>query len=193
MKYKYYFRKPKSEIVKDILYWLFVAGSFVIAATSPFFLLNLAKGIIKWKKYKKYEKKRVRDTFYMLMKRGLIKMEKRDFDVCISLTEKGKKLAGWLQIDALKIKRPKKWDKKWRIIIFDISELKRIYRDAFRGKLKELGFYQLQKSVWIYPFDCRDEIALLREFFGLKEKELKLIIAQDIGDDSWLRKIFKLQ
>jgi len=101
-------------------------------------------------------------------------------------------LAGWLQIDALKIKRPKKWDKKWRIIVFDISELKKLYRDAFRGKLKELGFYPLQKSVWICPFDCRDEIELLREFFGLKEKELRLIVAESIGNDKWLRKIFQI-
>jgi DNA-binding transcriptional regulator PaaX len=192
MKYKYYFRKPKSEIVKDLLYWLFVAGCVCFAATSPYFFFNLLKAFRKWKRSKSYNRRKVYDAFYRLRKKGAIKIERKNHQIYISLTEEGKKLAGWLQIDALKIKRPKKWDKKWRIIVFDISELKRLYRDAFRGKLKELGFYPLQKSVWICPFDCRDEIELLREFFGLKEKELRLIIAESIGNDKWLRKIFQI-
>lgn len=189
MKYKYYFKKPKSEIIKDVIYWLFIAGTICITATSPYFLINLLKEIKKWRKYKR---RKVYDAFYKLRKRGCIKIEKKGHQIYIRLTQEGKKLAGWFQIDSLKIKRPRKWDGKWRIIIFDISELKRIYRDAFRGKLKQLGFYQLQKSVWICPFNCRDEIGLLREFFGLKESELRLIVAESIGNDDWLRKIFKI-
>jgi len=188
-KYRYYFRKPKSEIVKDILYWLMVAGGVAIAATSPYFGLNLIKGFKRWQKH---PKKRVYDTFYRLRREGCIEIKKKNHQIYISLTAEGKKKAGWLQIDALKIKKPKKWDGKWRIVIFDIAQLKRLYRDVFRGKLKELGFYPLQKSVWIHPFDCQDEIELLREFFGLKEKEVRLIVSVDIGQDDWLKKLFKL-
>ena len=193
MKYKYYFRKPKSEIVKDILYWLAVGGAVCIAATSPYFGINLMRGVKRWLKYRKtYAKKRITDTFKRLERQGCIKIERRGYQIYIRLTEKGKKMAGWLQVDALKIKRPKRWDKKWRIVIFDISQLKKFYREAFRGKLKELGFFPLQKSVWIFPFDCRDEIELLREFFGLSQKEMRLIVAQDIGPDDWLKKKFKI-
>lgn len=188
-KYKYYFRKPRSEITKDIFYWLLTTGAVAIAATSPYFILNILKG---FKKGRKYKKKRVYDAFYTLKKERCVKIEKRNHQIYISLTEKGKKKAGWLQIDALKIKRPKKWDGKWRIVIFDIAQLKKLYREAFRGKLKDLKFYPLQKSVWIYPFDCRAEIELLRDFFGLLEKEMRLIIAENIGDDSKLKKNFKL-
>ena len=127
-----------------------------------------------------------------MLKSGYIIAKRKNHDLVIRLTEKGKIAAGWLQIDALKIKRPRKWDGKYRLVIFDISQLKRIYRDAFRGKLRELGFIRLQKSVWLHPFDCKDEIALLREFFGLSEKEMRLVIAQDIGDDKWIRKIFQI-
>jgi DNA-binding transcriptional regulator PaaX len=96
---------------------------------------------------KKISQKKVSDAFYQLRKRGLIRFENKGGQIYIYLTEKGKKFAEILQIDELKIKNSKKWDKKWRILIFDIAQLKRIYREAFRGKLKELGFYQLQKSV----------------------------------------------
>lgn len=188
-KYKYYFRKPKSEIVKDVLSWLFMAGAIYIAASSPYFILNLLKN---FKKGQKYQRKKVYDAFYRLRKEGCIEIKKNDRQIYIALTEKGKRKAGWLQIDALRIKRPKRWDGKWRIIIFDIAHLKKIYREAFRGKLKELGFCQLQKSVWVYPFDCRDEIELLREFFRLSEKEMRIIIAENIGKDDWLKKVFQL-
>ncbi len=189
MKYKYYFKKPRSEIVKDILRWLVIAGAIYIAAGSPYFVLNLMKNLKKWRKYKKGT---VYSAFWRLKKAGYIKIEKKGKQIYLRLTEKGKKMAGWLQIDALEIKKPKKWDGKWRVVIFDISQLKKFYRELFRGKLKELEFYPLQKSVWIHPFDCRAEIELLREFFGLTQKEVRLIIAEDIESADWLKKFFRI-
>lgn len=191
-KYKYYFKKPRSEIVKDILYGLLVVGVICIGATSPYFGLNLVKEIRKRLKNKKYEKKKIYDTFWRLKKEGLINFERKGNQIYISLTEKGKRKAGWLQIDALKVKKPKRWDGKWRLVIFDISELKRIYREAFRGMLKKLGFYPLQKSVWVIPFECRDEIELLRDFFGLSQRELRLIVTENIGECDWLKNYFQL-
>jgi len=191
-KYKYYFRKPKSEIVKDILYGLLVVGAFTIASSSPKFWWKLWEAVLKGKLKNDYSKKKVYNAFQTLLKRGDIKIKRKGKQIYIYLTEKGKARASWLQINDLKIKRPKKWDGKWRIVIFDISQLKKFYREAFRGKLKELGFYPLQKSVWIYPFDCQAEIELLREFFGFSEKELRLIVAEDIGEASELKKFFRL-
>lgn len=188
-KYKYYFKQPISGIVKDILRWLIISGAVYIAATSPYFILNLIKA---FKYSNKYTKKRVYDTFYRLEKEGCIQIRKTNKQIYISLTKKGKKKAGWLQIDSLKIRKPKKWDGKWRVVIFDIVELKKFHREAFRGKLKELGFYPIQKSVWIYPFDCRDEINLLRDFFGLTENDLRLLIVENIGKDKELKALFGL-
>ena len=188
-KYKYYFTKPKSEITKDIFKWLLVAGAISIAATSPYFAVNLLRNN---QRLNRYPKKKVSNTFSYFKKRGLIKIEQRNHQIYISLTESGRKKAGMFQIDKLKIKRPKKWDAKWRIIIFDIAQLKRMHRDALRGKLKELDFYKLQKSVWVCPFDCRAEIELLRDFFGLGEDELRLVVSSDIGESAKLKAIFKL-
>ncbi|MEK7562293.1 MAG: hypothetical protein AAB509_01255 [Patescibacteria group bacterium] len=188
-KYKYYFRKPKSEITKDIIGALLLAGILIIAATSPYFIINIIKGL---KRMNKYPNKKVYDTFYNLKKYGLIDFCKKDKQIYISLTEKGKKKAGWMQIDSLKIKKPKKWDKKWRVVMFDIAQLKKMHREALRGKLKELGFYLFQKSVWILPYDCKEEMKMIQEFFGLKDNELRLIIADYVGNDKEFRKIFKL-
>ena len=188
-KYKYYFTKPKSEITKDIFYWLLTAGAVSIAATSPYFITSLLKS---GKNFKKYPKQKLSNTFCKLRKSGLININRKNHQIYISLTEEGKKKAGWMQIDALKIARPQKWDKKWRLVMFDIAQLKKLYREAFRGKLKEMGFQPFQKSVWICPFECEPEIELLKKFFGFSERELKLIVAENIGDEAEWKKIFNL-
>ncbi len=188
-KYKYYFRKPKSEIVKDFLNMIVIAGVITIAASSPYFINNLLRN---HKRFKQYPKQRITDTFARLKREGLIKIEKRGKQIYIKLTAEGKKKANYYQINDLLIKKPKRWDKKWRVVIFDIVELKRSRREAFRGKLKELGFYQIQRSVWVYPFECRDEINLLRDFFGFNKSDIRLIIAEKVEDDENLKKIFKL-
>ena len=108
------------------------------------------------------------------------------------MTDNGKKRAGKYQIDDLEIAKPKKWDKKWRLVIFDIPHLQRTERNAFRSKLKELGFCQLQKSVWIHAFDCKEEIKLLREFFGLSRKQVQILLVERIEDDASLGKFFNL-
>ncbi len=188
-KYKYYFKKPKSEIAKDIIYWLMVAGAVYIAAGSPYFIRSV---IHQYRGRKKYSYKRVYDTFYHLRRRGMIEFKEEGKQIYIRLTDEGKKKAGYMQINDLKIKEPKKWDRKWRLVIFDITELKRGHREGFRGKLKELGFSYLQRSVWLHPFDCEAEIRLLRNFFGLGQEDLRLIVAEKIEDDSALRERYHL-
>ena len=197
MKYKYYFKRTRSDILKDILKCVAVTGMVMVAASSPMFVRSLNKIIYREIKNKitgkkRYTSKQFSSAFYRLKKEGCIIFEKRNKQIYLSLTPKGKSKAGWMQIDDLKIQYPRQWDKKWRLVIFDIGESKKIYREALRGKLKQLGFKPFQKSVWIHPFDCKDELALLKDFFGLQDSELRLIVAENIGKDSDLKKVFKL-
>ncbi len=189
-KYKYYFTKPKSEITKDILMCLLAAGAICIAGNSPYFVRNILK---EFKKWRKYSKKKISDTFSNLKRQGLIKIKNENHQIYITLTKEGKKKAGFMQIDNLKIKQHPKWTGEWWMVIFDIAQDKKLHREALRGKLKELGFYPLQKSIWIYPFDCRAEIELLKDFFRLSENEVRLIVTKNIGDDKKFQKLFKLK
>jgi len=106
----------------------------------------------------------------------------------IELTKKGKKHAKKLGFNKLKIAKPKRWDGKWRMIIFDIPENKKIVREALRKKIQELGFQELQKSVFIYPYPCNKEIEIVVKFFKA-EKFVKQFIA--VGLDNNTEKIFK--
>lgn len=186
-KYKYYWKKPKGEIAKDIVRWLAISGVVAVAATSPFFITGVIKACFQESPYRK---RSLASAFRKLKKDGCIIMHKKRNQIYISLTEKGKKKAGWMQIDHLVIKKPKKWDKKWRLLIFDIEEKNRPAREALRGLIKRLGFYPLQKSVWAHQFDCRDEVYLLRDFFGLSSHEIRLVVTDYLEDDTNIKKYF---
>jgi CRISPR/Cas system-associated endoribonuclease Cas2 len=189
----------KSELVDTILDCIFIAGVITIAWTSPQFGTKVVPQFFKYLfnhsrrfKYTREKSNEYSNSFYRLKRQGLIKIEFRGKQLHISLTEKGKKRAGKIQIDGLKIKKQKSWDGKWRILIFDIAENHKIKREAVRGKLKEWNLYKLQKSVWVCPYEFVKEIKALREFFGLNEKEMRAINAQWIEDDKLIRKHFRI-
>jgi hypothetical protein len=186
--------KRLNKNTKIILNTLLSMGIFATIAISPMILPAFGIIIVEKEKSRinRAKAKNFINTFYTLKRRGMIDFEKRNNQVYISLTKKGKKQAGKYQINDLSIKKPKRWDKKWRIVIFDIPSNKKIVREALRGKLKRLNFYQLQKSVWAHPFDCFKEIKLLKEFFCLNDNELRIIVSDDIGDDEKMKERYDL-
>jgi DNA-binding transcriptional regulator PaaX len=188
-------KERAKEITKTIIKGIFLAGGIVIASTSPYFLTRVIPKIIVQAKRKARSKKdeaRFCANFSYLKNHGFIKIDERNGQIYISLTPEGKKKAGKYQIDDLEIKKPKKWDGKWRILIFDIKDKQRIKREALRGKIKELGLYQLQKSVWVHPHDFQSEIEMLRSFFHLTKEEVRIIIAGYIEEDRGLKNFFRL-
>lgn len=176
----------KANFSKKILAYLILAGMVTIAATSPFFLHRLIKIIFK---SSKYNNKKISNAFNYLRRSGMIEIVKDGHDIKIIPTEKGIKAHKRYKILELKIKKPGKWDGKIRVVAFDIQNKYRIKRDAFRKKLKELGFYSMQKSVWLHPFDCRREIKILVDFFGLGNKDISFFVSDSIDDLTLLNKI----
>ncbi|MDO8594813.1 MAG: hypothetical protein Q7R93_04885 [bacterium] len=81
------------------------------------------------------------------------------------LTEKGKRRAITFNFSKMKIKAPEVWDGLWHIVIFDIPEKYKTARLSLRDKLLDLVFFQCQKSVYIHPFACEDEIEFIAQFF----------------------------
>src|SRR4030042_3139621 len=185
----------KREITKTILKSILLAGGFYIACSSPRFARKALPMIFKKIQYKiknRQREKAFHRSFYYLLRRQYINVEYQGKQMHITLTKEGKKLAGKYQIDDLKIKKPKKWDGRWRILIFDIHSIHKVKREALRGKLKELGLFQLQKSVWICPYNFQNEVGILRNFFALSRDEIQIIIADAIESDREARQFFRL-
>jgi DNA-binding transcriptional regulator PaaX len=187
-------RKGK-EITRIILKGILIAGVISIASTSPYFVSKALPRLVKYARYKlkKGKKdKKLYNAFYYLRSKGMINVENKGGQIYISLTKEGKKIAGKYQIDDMQIEKPEKWDGKWRILIFDIKDKQKIKREALRGKIIQLGFFQLQKSVWVYPYNFQIEIVLLRSFFNLTNDEMKIVTASEIEDDKKIKIHFNL-
>ena len=185
--------EAKKDISRVILEGLFWTGAITIASTNPYFLHRLVPKFIQHAKYKLKKRKNMKSfqrSFYYLKRQGLINFEYRGKQIYVSLTKEGRKKTKKYNIDNLEIKKPKKWDQKWRILIFDIQDKHKIKREALRGKLKELGFFKLQKSVWVCPYDLEKEMEILRNFFSLGYREMRVITAGEVEMDGEIRSFF---
>ena len=74
------------------------------------------------------------------------------------LSKEGKKLFEYIGLRRKAL--DKKWDKKYRLVIFDIPEKKRVDRNWLRGELYLLHYTQLQESVFISKFSLTEDIII---------------------------------
>ena len=95
------------------------------------------------------------------------------------------------RIEDYGLKKSKRWDGKWRLVIFDIPEKKQKIRRRIPAIFTRAGLYRLQDSIWIYPYDCEDIIGLLKTELGVG-KEVLYVIADEIENDKYLRAHFDL-
>jgi len=127
-----------------------------------------------------------------LLDRGLLEIKEDKNYKYLEITEKGRHLLLKYQIDGLAQDKPKRWDKKYRVVIFDVSEQRKKTRDQLRGILKSFGFVLLQDSVWVYPYECQEIVDLLKQYLELEEDVLYMMV-DSIENDKWLKKEFKLK
>lgn len=143
------------------------------------------------REWKKIDQEKLKREIRGLYKSHLIQVrENPDGSFTYVLTDKGKIKILTYHFQNMKIKNSN-WDRKWRVVIFDIPEKLKIARDALRRKLKDLGFYEFQKSVFIFPYECKDEIDFVIEFFNLR-KYVRYGVIEFIDNDLHLKEIFKL-
>ena len=120
------------------------------------------------KEWKKINERSLRESIKKLYQSKIIDYkENNNGTVELILTDAGKKKILLYDLEKLEINKPLKWDNLWRVVVFDIPEDKKRARMAISSKLKELGFYPMQKSVFIHPYECKDEIDFVTELFNI--------------------------
>lgn len=107
------------------------------------------------------------------------------------LTKEGKEVAYQFDLESIVIRKPKKWDKKWRIVIFDIPENKKKKREIFRYHLRRLGFREIQRSSFCYPHDSATELYKIASGLGI-EKHIVYMVVDEISNDKELKLFFKV-
>lgn len=107
------------------------------------------------------------------------------------LTKKGKEQARKMSIlgSTITFKKPKKWDGKWRVVLFDIPEKDRIFRAILRDHLYTLDFMKLQNSVFVSPYPFEKSILELVALYSA-EKYVRVITATKIDNETGVKKHF---
>ncbi|MDP2704429.1 MAG: hypothetical protein Q8P01_04405 [bacterium] len=167
-------------------------GILVISILAPAGGAQMIREIISGYFRKKYfERSRFLADLKNLQERNLITYrEFSDGKVEMKITRKGKEVLLKYELDNVKLKKGQ-WDKKWRLVMFDIPQKYRLARDAFRQKLKYLEFHQLQKSVFITPYPCEDEIDFIAQIFDVRKYILILYVERFEGEEK-LKRLFRV-
>lgn len=135
-----------------------------------------------WREYEKRRNKRQFGQFINYLKKsGYIKVKNLETGKGILLTPKGaqKALKVKYKENKLNSKLKKRKDKKWIMVIFDIPEKRRIYRDDFRKFLRSLGFQKLQQSVWVSPSDVYNDLEEIIKIYFL-DKFVRIFLIEEI-------------
>ncbi len=161
---------------------LAIAGNAIIKAKRKHDYLNSQK---EWRRFNHSLLKR---NIKRLQNQKVIEIIAENGEEIIKLTQKGKTRFLKFRLEDLSIKG-KVWDGKWRLVIYDISHLKRTQQDQFRRILKQMNFLALQESVYLTPLKCEEAIEYLREYFDLS-KEVILIEASKLENERYYKEYF---
>lgn len=186
-------RLPRDYIGRAVLGTLAAVSVLSIALVAP----GVGEAVRVWQWYDRNRHRRYHSPSYVrkvverLEKQGKVKVFLERGKSVVRLTEKGRRELMKYQLQEKSLQK-KHWDKKWRIIIFDIAERRRGVRDRARIDLQSFGFIKLQESVWVYPYECEEVVALLKAEYKIGNN-LLYIVAGDIENDLWLKKKFHLE
>jgi hypothetical protein len=191
--------KPTVELVVGILGAAALVGAVVILPATPVVITPILKFLAKKNqenqelKNHKFDKVRLWILLRRLEKQKDVRfITDKDGSIQVELTEKGKVKHLKYKLDDLGSNfGTKSWDGKWRLIFFDVPETRRGGRDNFRRILKSLKFYPLQKSVYLTPYSCQDEIEYLRSYFGLGN-QVQILVSDRIENDEAYKLYFGL-
>ncbi|HYF97713.1 MAG TPA: hypothetical protein VD770_01890 [Coxiellaceae bacterium] len=177
----------KAEITKDVLCILGAIGLVAIAVAAP----NAVRLLSHHNSFKRFDKKKLSKSVNYLRQRDYVTIYQEDGKTVIKLTKNGEDKLLKYKLDLLSVPKPKGWDKKWWMVIFDIPESHKSNRRVFVDKLKEMGFAMMQKSVWVYPYRCEDEIDFLKEIYEIR-KFVRVVKADYVDIEQDLKEKFAL-
>lgn len=180
-------RYPSKEIILNLL----KTGMILTTAFLAPGAVRIFAGNKDYSKWRKFHRPLLVRNIKNLRRKGLVEFIQKGDDTVVKITRKGNTEILKYDIENMSIKRPDKWDQRWRLVLFDIPNDKKNEREIFRKKLKQLGFYQFQESVFIFPFPCFKEIKYIREILNVPD-EVKLLKAEAIENSEELEIMYGL-
>lgn len=183
-------KRIRSNVQVGLLTAVALSGVMLVAAVAP----NLPMALEKLPSLRRAKLRyQYRTVLGRLAALGYITFEKRDGNSYAHITDSGrKKLALELEKKKLDLSKKRRWNGRWRVIVFDVPERRRKTRDRLRILMRQLGFVHLQDSVWVFPYDCEEFIALLKAELKIGSAVLYMVV-EEIENDKHLRDHFGLK
>lgn len=181
-------RKRRRNIEHAVLAAVGIAGILSVALIAP----NIFQAIPRIAGDKYRLKYRAQTVAGRLAQKGLARFVIRNNVRCVELTEKGLRK---LSIERAKYTidtRYKRWDKRYRLVMFDIPHYRRRVRDRLRRIMRECGFLRVQDSVWVYPHDCEELLALIKAELRIG-KDVLYAVVESLENDAWIKRHFGLK
>ena len=191
----------KQKLKRGQLYWkiLEIIGLTYLSGGGSFrrpllpLVIDEIKRLLKELKEIEVDEIRIKQSLENLEKKEIIDLVEKNDEIFVHLKNDNNPQVIKYSIKALlELKqKEKKWNKKWFMVFFDVPEIQRNKRDYLRKFLNKIGFYRYQKSVYIFPYECEEEINLIKKIVE-GAKYMKYIIAEKIEDEDAIKTFFKL-
>lgn len=152
-------------ITQDVLKLLGISTIIIGTTVIPSLPAAVAGAVKIWRNINRKDLGRI---ITRLEKQQMINIREDNGQTMISITGKGKHRLLEYDLENFQIKT-KKLDGKWRLVIFDIPELRKPNREAFRNKLTQLGLVRLQDSVFVSAYPCQKEIDFLCHYYQISD------------------------
>lgn len=128
------------------------------------------------KQWNRFNQARLKFVLKRLHQQKVVEISEEDGVSIIKLSDKGRVKFLKYKMEEIMVDKPPRWDGKWRLIIYDIRKEKRILSEIFRSFLKKMEFLKLQRSVYLTPYKCGEQIEFLRQYYGLDKEVLYLVV-----------------
>ena len=182
-------QRRKRYIQDAVLATLATTGVIAVAALAPTVLIAVGQ-IARQSGYKMGWK--ARTAAGRLAQKGLVRFVKVGGRKHIEITEAGRR---FFALESAKMAagagRKRRWDRRYRMVVFDIPEKRKGVRERLRRIMRELGFLRIQDSVWVAPHECEELVALIKAELRIG-KDVLYVIVESIENDAWIRRHFNL-
>jgi DNA-binding transcriptional regulator PaaX len=178
----------RGEMIRDIL--KLISAGIAASGTAP-----AAPNTLQLLDYLdpkgRVERNKIWNAIRYLEQKGDIEVQTDEKgDDYVYLTSKGRTRLNADEIWQLSVEKPRQWDQRWRLVLFDFPSTAR-RRHEFRAKLEDLGFEMYQRSVFIFPYECREEVFTVAKWLDLDDY-IRYIVATEIHDMRRFIKLFDL-
>ncbi|OGK23251.1 hypothetical protein A2954_07715 [Candidatus Roizmanbacteria bacterium RIFCSPLOWO2_01_FULL_37_12] len=142
--------------------------------------------------WKRFNIPYLKRTLKRLEKSKVIEIKVEKGKQVIKITDKGRTKILRNTINDIKIEKPGFWNGKWWLVSYDLPEDMHNLRDGIRKYLLSLGFFPIQKSVYVHAYPCKEQMEFLREYYGIREY-MTIFKIEWIENDGVLKEFFNLK